>query len=133
MRRPLVLVVDDGKQHVTLLRLALMQRGYSVAVVHAPERARSLAEGRPFDAVLVTLDLPAAARTLAALGDARPSVAVLLADEVPEELAAAAGFDAAFRRPVDFDDLDALLQRRVQRRTSGTLARVHVPKRDLGT
>jgi len=31
-RPPLVLVLDDVKQHVTLLRLALMQRGYAIVV-----------------------------------------------------------------------------------------------------
>jgi CheY-like chemotaxis protein len=102
--RPLVLVVDDGKQHVTLLRLALMQRGYAVVVVHTAEGARTMVRERPVDAVLVTLDLAAATEILRDFGETRPNVAIAFAAPGDDGAARAlaAGFDIALARPIDF-------------------------------
>src|SRR5688500_427000 len=102
--RPLILVVDDGKLHVTLLRLALMQRGYAVIVVHSAEGARTMIRERPVDAVLVTLELSAAADIVRDFGEARPAIAIAFAPlgEDGRERALAAGFDIALSRPIDF-------------------------------
>ena len=81
--RPLVLVLsnplDDGKLHVTLLRLALMQRGYAVIVVHSVEGARTMLRERAVDALLVTLELGVAADLVRDLGAARPSTTIAFA------------------------------------------------------
>jgi len=124
--RPLVLVVDDGKLHVTLLRLALMQRGYAVIVVHSPEGARTMAREKSVDAVLVTLELSAAADIVRELGEARPQVAIAFAPpgEDGAARALAAGFDIALARPIDFAELDASLRELLKKRASGTRARV---------
>jgi DNA-binding response OmpR family regulator len=118
-----VLVVDDGKQHVMLLRLALMQRGYAVIIVHTPEGAQTMLRERSVDALIVTL-VPAssAAATLASLGESRPRVTVALADTTSDP--AYASFDVALPRPVDFGELDIALRHHMKRHTSGTRARV---------
>jgi DNA-binding response OmpR family regulator len=133
MTRPLVLVLEDGHQHVTLLRLALMQRGYAVAVARDGERARLVAEGQPVDALVVALPLDAAAAALRTIGEARPRVALVLTDTDASDDARGAGFDAALARPIDFAELDALLRTGLASRRSGTHARVRVPpKGDVG-
>ncbi|MBX3192052.1 MAG: hypothetical protein KF819_33990 [Labilithrix sp.] len=123
VKRPLVLVVDDGRQHVTLLRLALMERGFAVVVVLSAEGARTMVREKPVDAVLTTLPLEAASEILRDFGEARPHVAVAIVSEGAEEAARAAGFDFALARPIDFGELDAALRERMSRRRSGTRAR----------
>ncbi len=134
--RPLILVVDDGKQHVTLLRLALMQRGYAVIVVHTADGAQTMLREKPVDAVLVTLELDAvggAREVLRDFGQSRPHVAIAFAPSGADgaERALAAGFDIALARPIDFAELDASLRERMKKRKtrSGTRARVSTPKR----
>ena len=124
--RPLILVVDDGKLHVTLLRLALMQRGYSVVVVHSVEGARTMVREKRVDAVLVTLELPLAAEVVRDFGAARPDVAIAFAPPGDDgvQRALAAGFDIALVRPIDFAELDTSLRDRLKKRVSGTRARV---------
>jgi|GEM_PF-4942075 len=124
--RPLVLVVDDGRQHVTLLRLALMQRGYAVVVVHTPEGAQTMVRERAVDAVLVTVPPLAAADVLRAFGEARPAVAVAVTSSDMAVEASAAGFDHVLTRPIDFAELDAVLRDRMKRRASGTRAKARV-------
>lgn len=128
--RPLILVVDDGKQHVTLLRLALMQRGYAVVVVHSAEGARTMVREKPVDAVLVTLELDAAADVLRDFGEARPHVAIVFAPpgEGGGDRALRAGFDIALARPIDFADLDMSLRTFMKKRTSGTRRRASAPR-----
>ena len=134
-KRPLVLVVDDGRQHITLLRLALMQRGYAVVVVHTAEGAGTMVREKHVDAVLVTLELDAAAhvlRGLRELPETRPYDALAFAPAGADGAARAlaAGFDIALARPIDFAELDALLRDRMMtRRASGTRVRVTAPKR----
>lgn len=132
--RPLILVVDDGKLHVTLLRLALMQRGYSVVVVHSVEGARTMVREKPVDAVLVTMDLSLAAAVVRDFGAARPDVAIAFAPpgEDGVQRALDAGFDIALMRPIDFAELDRSLRDRLKKRTSGTRARVGVRQRRAG-
>ncbi len=136
LHRPLVLVVDDGKQHVTLLRLALMQRGYAVVVVHSAEGARTMVRERSVDAVLVTLALDAAAEVLRDFGESRPHVAIAFAAPGDDGAARAisAGFDIALVRPIDFAELDASLRARLLSRTkrSGTRVRVRVTRGTRG-
>ena len=136
-KRPLILVVDDGKHHVTLLRLALMQRGYAVVVVHTAEGARTMLRERPVDAVLVTLELDAAGgarEVLHEFGESRPHVAIAFAPSGVDgaERALDAGFDIALARPIDFAELDASLRDRMKKGRSGTRARVGTPKRRAG-
>lgn len=130
IHRSLILVVDDGRQHITLLRLALMQRGYAVVVVHSAEVARAMVHEKSVDAVLVTSELSVAAQILRDFGEARPQIAIAFAEPGDDgaELAHAAGFDIALVRPIDFAELDTSLRERMKRRVSGTRARVRVRK-----
>ena len=129
-KRPLILVVtpcvDDGRQHVMLLRFALMQRGYAVVVVHSAEGARTMVREKPVDALLVTLELEAASEMLRDFGETRPRVAIAFAPGGDDGAvrALAAGFDIALARPIDFAELDALLRAHMKKRVSGTRARV---------
>ena len=118
--RPVVLVVDDGKQHVTLLRLALMQRGYAVIVVHSIEGAQSMTRSRSVDALIVTADV--AAPVPGALGESRPHVAIAISSTADDP--SLASFDLVLPRPVDFAELDLALREKMKRRTSGTRTRV---------
>lgn len=122
-RRPLVLVVDDGRQHVTLLRLALMQRGFSVIVVHSEDGARTMVREKSIDAIVVTLPLAAGTELLRSLGESRPRVALAVADPTSLASAQSAGFDLALPRPIDFAELDAALREHMARRSSGTRPR----------
>ena len=124
--RPLVLVVDDGRQHVTLLRLALMQRGYAVVVVHSQEGACTMVRERSVDAVLVTLPLDAGLDVLRAFGEAKPAVSVAVAPTEDLPRALASGFDLALTRPIDFAELDTILRERMKMRSSGTRTRARV-------
>lgn len=131
MARPLIVVVDDpqdSKHHVTLLRLALMHRGYAVVVVHSAEGARTMLREKPVDAMLVTYELDAAARVLRELGESRPQIAIAFAPPGADgnERALTAGFDIALARPIDFGELDASLRDRMKKRRSGTRARARV-------
>jgi DNA-binding response OmpR family regulator len=129
-RRPVVLVVDDGKHHVMLLRLALMQRGYAVIVVTTVEGAHTMVRERSVDALIATAPSAAAIEALGRFGEARPRVAIALAtaSTTDGEVATAAGFDLVIERPVDFGELDAALRSRLQRRTSGTRSRAKTGK-----
>jgi DNA-binding response OmpR family regulator len=126
--RPLVLVVDDGRQHVTLLRLALMQRGFSVIVVLSDEGARTMIREKSIDAMVVTLPLDTGAALLRSLGDRRPRVTLAVTDASSTAAAQDAGFDLALPRPIDFAELDNTLRERMSQRTSGTRRRV-TPKK----
>lgn len=127
-RRPLVLVVDDGRQHVTLLRLALMQRGFSVVVVLSEDGARTMLREKNVDAMVVTLPLEAGTALLRSLGESRPRVALAVTDPTATARAQEAGFDLALARPIDFGELDGSLRERMAQRTSGTRRRV-APKK----
>lgn len=126
--RPLVLVVDDGRQHVTLLRLALMQRGFSVVVVLSEDGARTMVREKSIDAMVVTLPLESGAALLRSLGTARPRVTLAVTDASSLSAAHDAGFDLALPRPIDFAELDNTLRERMSRRTSGTRRRVSPKK-----
>jgi DNA-binding response OmpR family regulator len=119
--RPILLVVDDGKHHVTLLRLALMQRGYAVIVVSTVDGAKTMLRERSVDALLVSRD--DAESVLASLGELRPRLAVALATD--PEASSLGGFDLALRRPIDFAELDDVLRARLFGRTSGTRRRAN--------
>lgn len=131
--RALVLVLDDGKQHVMLLRLALMQRGYAVVVVQSAQSAATMMRERNVDALVLTGAIDAARDVFSdpRTGGVRPTVTIALVDE-PETDAARAqelGIDTVLRRPVDFGELDAALSAGMQRRASGMRVRVRVPRR----
>lgn len=126
--RPLVLVVDDGKLHVTLLRLALMQRGYAVIVVLSTDGAHTMLRERAVDALIVTTELSAASEFVRSLGASRPPITVAFGASAEE-----AGFDLALTLPIDFAELDASLRDRLKSaRTSGTRARVRTRRGKTG-
>ena len=133
--RPLVLVLsnplDDRKLHVTLLRLALMQRGYAVIVVHSIEGGHTMLRERAVDALLVTLELSVGADLVRDLGAARPSTTIAFAPSGEDGVARAlaAGFDLALTLPIDFAELDASLRDRLKSHVSGTRARVRTRRK----
>lgn len=120
-----VLVAEDNEINALLVRVLLERLGHRVTVTADGAAAvtawqRALADGRPFDAVLMDLHMPgldglAASRCLRFLEaelDVPPAlIAALTADASPAdpEAYSGAGLDAVLTKPLDRDRLEALL------------------------
>ena len=113
-----VLVVDDNRDGADSLALVLRAHGYTVRTAYTGEEALAIAGGFQPGAILLDLGMPgldgyATARRLRA-APASPSpflVAVTgWGQDRDRRLTTEAGFDAHLVKPVDVDDLTALLQ-----------------------
>jgi PAS domain S-box-containing protein len=113
-----VLVVDDNRDGADSLALVLRAHGYTVRTAYTGEEALAIAGGFQPRAILLDLGMPgldgyATARRLRA-APAGPSpflVAVTgWGQDRDRRLTSEAGFDAHLVKPVDVDDLTALLQ-----------------------
>lgn len=112
-----ILIVEDNKINQDLAREVLTQVGLNVSVAHDGKQALEILQTDRFFAVLMDLRMPVmdgietikhirANRSLAAI----PAIALsagVLQNEVEEALAS--GFDHYLSKPVDFDELLALL------------------------
>ena len=115
-RRRRILLVDDNQDTVRLLSRLLTRRGHEVFTTGDGLSALKIAaEFRP-EVLLLDIGLPgldgyALARRLRADGFAKtPMIAISgYAQESDRELAREAGFDHHFAKPVDFDELAALI------------------------
>ncbi|MBL8305855.1 MAG: PAS domain S-box protein [Rubrivivax sp.] len=125
-----VLVAEDNA--VNMLIAAALLESWGVVVAQAADgRAAvaavkaSLAGGRPFDAVLMDVQMPEmsgheAARALREAGYRAPVIALTAAALVTErEAALAAGMDDFLTKPVDAEKLQAALLQWCRRRTAG--------------
>jgi two-component system, cell cycle sensor histidine kinase and response regulator CckA len=120
-----ILVVDDDRDTVGFLELALGRRGYRVVIAYSAERALELLErGEVVDALLVDISLPGwsgielCRRTRSAERTAAVPVLMFTARAEPRcrREADAAGCDAYLVKPLGVDELDAELRKVLARR-----------------
>jgi CheY-like chemotaxis protein len=129
--RPLarILVVDDLDLNRELVRTLLEASGYSVEEAPSGAEAVTAAAGRPFDLILMDLQMPVldglgAAREIRSLemarGRPRTPIVALSANALPEHVsgARAAGMDDHLAKPISADDVVALLIRIHQEKTA---------------
>ena len=117
-RNSLVLVVEDHEESRKMLRVLLSLKGYEVIEAEEGERALELAKDKHPDLVLMDISLPVRdglavyreMRNCASLGD----VPIILTsgystDDFRQEVQAA-GCQEFLVKPLDFDELDRLLE-----------------------
>ena len=116
MLKPSVLVLDDDDDNLSLLEAALAARGFEVRTAASSAEALAALAERPVDALVTDYSLGDgdAAALLAALGERRPKVAIVVTGHgSPEahERSRVAGFDAHLVKPVAFEALEAALRK----------------------
>jgi len=112
-----VLLVDDNVDAATTLALLLDAGGHAVTVLHDPNDALARAEHTSFDVCLLDIGLPGMsgyelARRLRRLAGCERAMLVAITgygQQSDQASAAYAGFDAYFVKPVDSEQLFALL------------------------
>lgn len=116
-----VLVADDTRSSLLLIRMLLERRGHRVVTVSDGQAAVEASASDAFDLVLLDIQMPllngfeAAAiirRQFAFSPGKRPLVSALTAQVLPEDQtrARAAGMDHLLRKPFEAHELDALLR-----------------------
>lgn len=116
-----VLVADDTRSSLLLIRMLLERRGHRVVTVGDGQAAVEASACEAFDLVLLDIQMPllngfeAAAiirRQFAASPAKRPLVSALTAQVLPEDQmqAQTAGMDHMLRKPFETHELDALLR-----------------------
>ncbi len=116
MLKPSVLVLDDDDDNAQLLEAALTSRGFAVRTAASSAEAHAALSASSVDALVTDFALGDgdAVALLAALGERRPKVAIMVTGYgSPEDHARsrAAGFDAHLVKPVAFDELEAALRK----------------------
>ena len=121
-----VLVVDDTDLNRMMLEYTLTRRGARVILAENGQQALDLLRARPRDFAVVLMDvqmpvMDGLTATRLIRGDpalAHLPVIALTAGVLPEELATAreAGVDTVLTKPLNLDELAALLATRLQRR-----------------
>ena len=132
-RRLEVLVAEDNLVNQMLTEAMLRQLGHGVVVVDGGRAAVERVQARPWDLVLMDMQMPdldglAATRAIRALGGAaaRVPIAAMTANARPEDRAAclAAGMDDFLAKPIDIDALAQLLSRTAARSASPATGQV---------
>ncbi|HKP85653.1 MAG TPA: response regulator, partial [Blastocatellia bacterium] len=122
-RRGNILVIDDEAPILDSLRLNLAHSGYSISTAKSGEEGVALFDGGDFDLVLCDLQLPDMSGTdvLKKLKEKRPSVEVIIisgygsvANAVEATKAGAFHF---VEKPFEFDALNLLIERALERQT----------------
>jgi signal transduction histidine kinase/FixJ family two-component response regulator len=123
-----VLVADDTRASLLLIRLMLEKRHCRVTCVEDGEAAVAAARAQAFDLILLDIQMPKmngfeAAAAIRAEGETqagarRPLVSALTAQVLPEDQTRGreAGMDHMLRKPFEDSELDALLARAVRER-----------------
>lgn len=120
IRKLNVLVADDTRSSLSLIRLLLEKRGHRVVTVGDGKAATQASMSERFDLVLLDIQMPlmsgfeAAAfirRQFQGSGE-RPLISALTAQVLPEDQlqARASGMDHILRKPFEARELDALLR-----------------------
>lgn len=112
-----VLVVDDGRDAAESLAMLLRMHGHEVRVAYDGVQALRYAEAAPPQVVLLDIGLPGMdgyevarrLRRLAGVAQARMIAITGYGQEQDQQAAEAAGFDGHLTKPVDPDQLLALL------------------------
>ena len=128
-QRRRILLVDDNHDNVRLLSRLLTRRGHEVFTAGDGLAALKIAAEFQPEVLLLDIGLPgldgyALARRLRAGGVATtPMIAISgYAQDTDRELARAAGFVHHLAKPVDFDELAALITREPPRANLGVVA-----------
>jgi DNA-binding response OmpR family regulator len=114
---PVLLAVLDDSERSALLKLSLIARGWDVVRAHSCEEARSRAHERHVDALLTDLVLPdGSAFGLLRSMPSRPFVAVVLTwgnQHGIRDRIMASGFDMHLVRPINAEEIDEAIRRRL--------------------
>lgn len=115
--QPVLLAVLDDSERSALLKLSLIARGWDVVRAHSCEEARSRANERHVDALLTDLVLPdGSAFGLLRSMPSRPFVAVVLTwgnQHGIRDRIMASGFDMHLVRPINAEEIDEAIRRRL--------------------
>jgi DNA-binding response OmpR family regulator len=122
-----LLVVEDDIRLCDVLRRGLAEQGHVVDVAHDGEEGETWAQGAPYDAVILDVNLPkrdglSVVRSLRANG-VRTPVLMLTSRDTPDDVIAGldSGADDYLRKPFVFGELEARLRTIVRRRPQETL------------
>ena len=113
-----VLVVDDNEDAANTLAEVLRGAGYAATVAYSGEEALAVFERTQPRAVLLDIGLPGlsgtdVARRLRAMPGAEPLALIAITgwgQRSDREATSAAGFDAHLVKPVEFDELEQVMQ-----------------------
>ena len=116
-----ILIVDDDADTRESLKVLLETAGYEVEVAPNGSRALRLQHSRPADAVVTDIFMPVSdgIETIRGLRTGFPDVRIVavsaggrsVGNETYLAVALAAGADAVLRKPMDFDELLAVLKK----------------------
>jgi CheY-like chemotaxis protein len=116
-----VLIVDDDADARESLKILLETAGYEVEAAANGSRALQLQRMRPADAVITDIFMPISdgIETVKQMRTEFPDLRIIavsaggrsVGNETYLAVALAAGADAVLRKPMDFDELLALLQK----------------------
>jgi CheY-like chemotaxis protein len=116
-----VLVVDDDRSVVTMMKIIFENYGYTVAIAYSASEARRALAGGRFDLVLTDMKMETStagfevART-ARMQSYNPAIVVLTAYPMLPEAWREAGVDAVVTKPADISKLMTLVQKLVEER-----------------
>jgi CheY-like chemotaxis protein len=116
-----VLVVDDDRSVVTMMKIIFENYGYTVVIAYsASEARRALADG-PFDLVLTDMKMETSTAGFEVARTARmqpynPAIVVLTAYPMLPEAWREAGVDAVVTKPADISKLMNLVRKLVDER-----------------
>jgi DNA-binding response OmpR family regulator len=119
-----LLVVEDDVRLCDVLRRGLLEQGHVVDIAHDGEEGQSWAQGVPYDAVILDVNLPKrdGLSVVRSLRDRRVHTPVLMltSRDTPEDVIAGldAGADDYLRKPFVFGELEARLRTIVRRHTA---------------
>ena len=113
-----VLVVDDNEDAANTLAEVLRGAGYAATVAYSGEEALAVFERTQPQAVLLDIGLPGlsgtdVARQLRAMPGGEPLALIAITgwgQRSDREATSAAGFDAHLVKPVEFDELEQVMQ-----------------------
>lgn len=118
-----LLVVEDDVRLCDVLRRGLGEQGHVVDVAHDAEEGETWAQGAPYDAVILDVNLPkrdglSVVRSLRR-NDVRTPVLMLTSRDTPEDVIAGldAGADDYLRKPFVFGELEARLRTIIRRQS----------------
>lgn len=122
-----LLIVEDDLRLCDVLRRGLGEQGHVVDVAHDGEEGEAWAQGAPYDAVILDVNLPkrdglSVVRSLRS-GEVRTPVLLLTSRDTPEDVIAGldAGADDYLRKPFVFGELEARLRTIVRRASTESL------------
>lgn len=108
-----VLVIEDDEMYASLIEMALKREGLQVSIAFDPEEGLAMAQGYPFEAIVLDVALPGMngievlriLRTLPETADLPILVATASGTVATRQAAQNAGADAFFEKPFSFHDM----------------------------